>query len=47
MATQSRDIKKHKKSIHDVKRYTCDQCDFTSTQSGNLKEHKEAKHKKA
>lgn len=37
-------LRNHHKVVHERKRHVCDKCDFQSTSTGHLKEHKIAKH---
>ena len=37
-------IKQHKKTIYEVLRHSCDDCNYKATQTTLLKEHKKSKH---
>ena len=41
---QKRDLKRHIESIHEEKRYQCDQCDYKATCQTNLHTHQESIH---
>ena len=41
---QIRDLKRHIESLHEGKRYQCDQCEYRATQQSNLNTHQESLH---
>ena len=41
---QKRDLKRHIESIHEEKRYLCDQCDYKATCQTNLRTHQDSIH---
>ena len=43
-ATTSSNLKQHKLTKHDGKRYYCDQCSYGATLPSDLKKHKQSKH---